>query len=185
MSSLGVPEGRRKRPRAGTSGKEKIDNSLPSWLSLGIVFQKWRRFGVKAGNGSTLRNSQGGCRTTVTSVDLMARKRGVAKACPQLVEGPGWADREGQNRASSRACASTGMGHGPGKPGRGPTQAGQPRRGDHAGRRFPSRNGHEPDGSDDPHPHRSCRFCPRQAGSDPRDVPLTIARRRPALHPQP
>jgi len=28
-----------------------------------------------------------------------------------------------------------------------------------------------------------CRFRPRQAGSDPRDVPLTIARRRPALHP--
>lgn len=27
-----------------------------------------------------------------------------------------------------------------------------------------------------PHPRRPCRFRPRQAGSDPRDVPLTIAR---------
>jgi NTE family protein len=53
---------------------------------------------------------------------------------------------------------------------------------DHTGRRFPSRNGHEPDGSGDPHPRRPCWFRPRQAGSDPRDVPLTIARRRPALH---
>ena len=68
-------------------------------------------------------------------------------------------------------------GAGPGKPGRGPAQAGQPRRGDHTGRRFPSRNGHEPDGPGDPHPRRPCRFRPRQAGSDPRDVPLTIARR--------
>jgi hypothetical protein len=76
------------------------------------------------------------------------------------------------------------MAHGPGRPGRRPAQAGQPRRGDHAGRRFRSRNGHEPDGSGDPHPHRPCRFRPRQAGSDPRDIPLTIARRRPALHPQ-
>ena len=33
-----------------------------------------------------------------------------------------------------------------------------------------------------PHPRRPCRFRPRQAGSDPRDAPLTIARRRPALH---
>ncbi len=32
----------------------------------------------------------------------------------------------------------------PGEPGRGPPQAGQPRRGDHAGRRFPSRHGHQP-----------------------------------------
>ena len=69
-----------------------------------------------------------------------------------------------------------------GKPGRGPAQAGQPRRGDHAGRRFPSRIWHEPDRSRDPYPGRPCRFCPRQAGSDPRDVPLTIAGRRPALH---
>jgi hypothetical protein len=43
--------------------------------------------------------------------------------------------------------------------------------------RLPSRNGHEPDGSGDPHPRRPCRLRPRQAGSDPRDVPLTIARR--------
>jgi NTE family protein len=43
-------------------------------------------------------------------------------------------------------------------------------------------NGHEPDGPGDPHPRRPCRFRPRQAGSDPRDVPLRIARRRPALH---
>jgi len=69
----------------------------------------------------------------------------------------------------------TGMGHGPGEPGRGPAQAGQPRRGDHAGRQFPSRNGHEPDGSRDPHPRRPCRFRPRQAESGPRDFPLTIA----------
>src|SRR5487761_1736332 len=32
-------------------------------------------------------------------------------------------------------------------------------------RRFPNRNGHEPDGLGDPHPHRLCRFRPRQAGS--------------------
>jgi NTE family protein len=55
-----------------------------------------------------------------------------------------------------------GRSHGPGKPGRSPAQAGQPRRGDHTGRRFPSRNGHEPDGSGDPHPRRPCRFRPRQ-----------------------
>ena len=77
---------------------------------------------------------------------------------------------------------TTGMGHGPGGPGRGPAQAGQPRRGDHAGRRFPSRNGHEPDGSGDPHSLRPCRIRPRQAGSDPNDVPLTIARRGRAIH---
>ena len=64
-------------------------------------------------------------------------------------------------------------GRGPGKPGRGAAQAGQPRRGDHAGRRFPSRNGHEPDGSGDPHPRRPCRFRPGQAGSVPRDLPVT------------
>ena len=56
-------------------------------------------------------------------------------------------------------------GHRPGKPGRGPAQAGQPRRGDHTGRRFPGRYGHEPDGSGDPRPRRPCRFRPRQAGS--------------------
>jgi NTE family protein len=43
-------------------------------------------------------------------------------------------------------------------------------------------NGHEPDGSGDPHHRRPCRFRLRQAGSDPRDVPLTITRRRSALH---
>lgn len=46
-------------------------------------------------------------------------------------------------------------------------KAGQPRRSDHTGRRFPSRNGHEPDGSGDPHPSRPRRLRPRQAGSDP------------------
>jgi NTE family protein len=40
----------------------------------------------------------------------------------------------------------------------------------------------ESDGSGDPHPRRPCRFRPRQAGGDPHDVALTIARRRPALH---
>jgi len=63
-----------------------------------------------------------------------------------------------------------------------PAQARQPRRGDHTGRRFPNLNGHEPDGSGDPGPHRPCRFRPRQAGSGPRDVPLTIGRRRLALN---
>ena len=65
----------------------------------------------------------------------------------------------------------------PGQPGRGPAPAGQPRRGDHTGRRFPGRNGCQPDGPGDPHHRRPCRFRPRQAGSDPRDVPLTMARR--------
>ena len=32
-------------------------------------------------------------------------------------------------------------------------------------------------GSGGPRPRRPCRFRPRPAGSDPRDVPLTIARR--------
>jgi hypothetical protein len=43
-------------------------------------------------------------------------------------------------------------------------------------------SGHEPDGSCGPHPRRPCRFRPRQAGSDPRGVRLTIARRHPTLH---
>ena len=38
-----------------------------------------------------------------------------------------------------------------------------------------SRNGHQPDGSGDPHPRRPSRFRPRQTGSNPHDVPLTIA----------
>ena len=58
----------------------------------------------------------------------------------------------------------------------------QRRRGDHTGRRLPSRNGHEPDGSCDPRARCPCRFRPRQARSDPPDFPLTNTRRRRGLH---
>ena len=78
---------------------------------------------------------------------------------------------------------TTGMGHGPGQPGRSPAQAGQPRRGDHTGRRFPSRNGHEP------RPIRQPASPPPVAGfaqgkHEATRVRLlsTIARRRPAPH---
>ena len=78
---------------------------------------------------------------------------------------------EGQIRGPPQ---TTGMGPGPGGSGRGSAPAGQPRRGDHPGRRFPRCHGHEPDGPGHPHAGRPRRFRPRQAGSDPRDLPLTI-----------
>ncbi len=109
------------------------------------------------------------------------RPVGQDRERPELCERRGalafvWTERDTAGRPVRGPAQTTGMGRGPGEPGRGPAQARQPRRGDHTGRRFPSCNGHEPDGSGDAHPHRPCRFRPRQAGSDPREVPLTISR---------
>jgi hypothetical protein len=75
MSSLGVPEGR-KRPVEGRHARlRKIDNFLPSRLGLDIVFQKFRlRLRcLTARNGSKLLNSQGGrLRNGAEPRDLMA-----------------------------------------------------------------------------------------------------------------
>jgi hypothetical protein len=70
-------------------------------------------------------------------------------------------------------------GRGPAGPGRGPVQAGQPRRGDHTGRRFPSRNGHEPDGSGDASALRSSRLQPRQSPCRPAHRILALTPTKP------
>ena len=105
------------------------------------LHQRWRALQRKRRPCLRLRERRGALAVRRTEPDTTGTGRGPGR--------PG----RGPAQISGRS---------PSKPGRGPAQARQPRRGDHTGRRFPSRNGHKPDGPGDPHPRRPCRFHPRQ-----------------------
>jgi hypothetical protein len=160
----------------------------PPSLPMATVFERMRAIGAAATSAADLRRAMGAFGLESDPVFGPPRRARAARHGPHAQQQrqslhQRWRALRGQRRPCLGPCR--------------PAQAGQPRRGDHTGRRFPGRNEHKPDGPGDPHPRRhelqsgqcladrwkpSRRHCDLDVLVLPRNLTAVQVERPPARH---